>query len=132
MASSARIAQFVKDLKAKGIRNVRFELPDLHGTSRAKVVPINKVAGYAEKGLNLYGGTIALDTSSAVVPGSGLHEEIKYRDQMLFPDLDSVQIIPWLEGTAKVICDSQWAPGKPLTAAPRYVLKQLLAHAAWS
>ena len=62
MASSARIAQFVKDLKAKGIRNVRFELPDLHGTSRAKVVPINKVAGYAEKGLNLYGGTIALDT----------------------------------------------------------------------
>ena len=39
MASADRIAAFVEDLKSRNVRYVRFELPDLHGTSRAKVVP---------------------------------------------------------------------------------------------
>ncbi len=130
MAANDRISTFVEDLKAKNIRYLRFELPDLHGTSRTKVVPVDKVEGYARRGLNFYGGTLALDSASGVVPGSGLHEELNYRDQSLIPDLDSLRIVPWLEGTAKVICDTQWAPGDPLKAAPRYVLKKLLAEAA--
>ena len=42
--------------KAQGIRFVRFELPDMHGTSRTKMVPIERAYGYAESGLNMYGG----------------------------------------------------------------------------
>lgn len=130
MTNSGRIKAFVADLKAKDIRYVRFELPDLHGISRAKVIPIDKVAGYAEKGLNFYGGAIALDTASQVVGGSGMHEEVSYRDQMLIPDLDTVQIIPWLDGTAKVICDAQWEPGNPIMATPRHLLAKVLGEAA--
>ena len=69
MAAADRITKFVKDLKAKGIRYVRFEVPDTHGTSRLKVVPIDAVEGYARRGLNMYGGVFALDTASSVVPG---------------------------------------------------------------
>ena len=130
MAANDRITALVEDLKARNIRYLRFELPDLHGTSRVKVVPIDKVEGYARKGLNFYGGVLALDSASNVVPGSGLHEEISYRDQSLIPDPDSLQVIPWLQGTAKVVCDTQWAPGEPLKAAPRYVLRSLLDEIA--
>ena len=129
MASADRIASFVEDLKSKNIRYVRFELPDLHGISRVKVIPIDKVESYARKGLNFYGGVLALDTAAQVVGGSGMHEEIKYRDQQLIPDLDTVQILPWLDGTAKVICDCRWGPDQPITQSPRTVLAGLLEQA---
>lgn len=125
-----RINQFLQTLKDQGVEYVRFEMPDLHGVSRLKVVPIDKVEGYTRKGLNFYGGTLALDTASMVVPGSGLHEERKYRDHNIFPDLETLTPVPWLDRTAKVICDPQWSAGDPLTVAPRFVLKRLLAKAA--
>ncbi|MFQ5784923.1 MAG: glutamine synthetase family protein [Alphaproteobacteria bacterium] len=128
--SAAQIDRFVRDLGKQGVRHVRFELPDMHGTSRAKVVPIDAVAGYAKRGLNFYGGTLALDTASSVVPGALYHEQVKYRDQQLIPELSTVRPVPWLEDTVKVICDTEWAPGEPLRAAPRYVLRQLLERAA--
>jgi len=130
MAAADRISSFVQELKDKQIRYVRFELPDLHGTSRNKVIPIDKVEGYARKGLNFYGGVLALDSAAQVVGGSGMHEEVKYRDQQLIPDLDTVQILPWLEGTAKVICDARWAPDQPIAATPRTLLRRLLDQAA--
>jgi len=126
MRSKAAISRMMKELKEKNIKYVRFELPDTHGISRCKVVPIDKVEAYATVGLNFYGGVIALDTSSAVVGGSSMNEEKKYRDQYLFPDPDTVQVIPWLDATAKVICDTQWAPGELIEATPRQVLRRVL------
>lgn len=125
-----QIDQFLSTLKEQNVEYLRFELPDLHGVSRLKVVPIDKVEGYTRKGLNFYGGTLALDTASMVVPGSGLHAERRYRDHMLIPDLDTLAPVPWLNRTAKVICDPQWSATEPLTVAPRYVLKSLLSKAA--
>jgi glutamine synthetase len=58
-----------------GIEWVRFELPDMHGTSRSKTVPIRHAAGYADRGLNMYGGTSVLDSRSDVVGGTLYHEE---------------------------------------------------------
>jgi glutamine synthetase len=125
-----RVVQFLTRLQEQDVEYVRFELPDLHGVSRLKVVPIDKVEGYLRKGLNFYGGTLALDTASMVVTGSGLHEERKYRDHMLIADLGTLAPVPWLTHTAKVICDAQWDVDDPLTMAPRYVLKNLLQKAA--
>lgn len=123
------VNEFIEKLKDQKIEYVRFELPDLHGVSRLKVVPIDKVEGYTRKGLNFYGGTLALDTASMIVPGAGYHAEVRYRDHFLFPDLDTLTPVPWLEKTAKVICDPYWSLEEPLKAAPRYVLKTLLEAA---
>jgi glutamine synthetase len=123
------ITAWVQSLDDQGVRYVRFEFPDLHGVSRLKVVPLAKVETYARKGLNFYGGTLALDTASMVVPHSGYHEERKYRDQTIFPDLATCMPVPWMDDTVKVICDAYWGPDDPLQAAPRYVLKSLLALA---
>jgi glutamine synthetase len=112
--------------RAQGIRNVRFELPDMHGTSRSKLVPIEHAGRYAQEGLNMYGGTVVLDSRSDVVPGTLYNEEIAYADQRLRPDPTTAAVIPWAAGTGRMICDAYWDDGRPLGAAPRYVFRRVL------
>ena len=130
MAKDDRIGAAVARLRKDGIEWVRFEQSDLHGTSRSKLVPIGAVEGYARKGLNFYGGVIALDTASHVIPGTGLHEEINYQDTLLFPDFETVVRVPWMANTAKVICDLHHLDGSPVGGAPRGLLGRLIKEAA--
>src|ERR1700752_3433680 len=92
------------------------ELPDLHGISRSKLVPIDAVEGYARKGLNMYGGVLGLDTASNVISGTGLNEEINYGDSKLFPDFSTFRKVPWKSNTAKVICDVHFNDTSPIKA----------------
>src|SRR5437764_6757590 len=94
-----------------GIRNVRFELPDMHGTSRSKLVPIEHAGHYAEEGLNMFGGTVVLDSRSDVVSGALYNEEVGYADQRLVPDPSTAAIIPWFNDTGRMICDTYWYDG---------------------
>ncbi len=112
--------------REQGIRNVRFELPDMHGTSRSKLVPIEHAARYAEEGLNMYGGVVVLDSRSDVVPGTLYNEEIAYADQRLKPDPSTASIVPWVQDTGRMICDAYWDDGRPLGAAPRHVFRRVL------
>ena len=79
------VAALMAKLKQHGIEYLRFELPDLHGISRSKTVPADKVEGYARDGLNFYGGIQGLDTSSNVVPASAMHTQRNYADQRALP-----------------------------------------------
>jgi glutamine synthetase len=110
----------------RGIRNVRFELPDMHGTSRSKIVPINHAASYAKNGLNMYGGAAVLDSRSDVVPGTLYNEEVAYADQLLRPDPSTAAVVPWAEATARFICDASWPDGRALAASPRHVFRRVL------
>jgi glutamine synthetase len=112
-----------------GIGFVRFELPDMHGISRSKTIPIAHAADYAERGLNMYGGVSVLDSRSDVVPGTLYHEEVGYGDQLLFPDPDSAAVVPWADGTARLICDARWYDGTPLAATPRHVFRRAVERA---
>ena len=80
------VEQVLKEWRTAGIRYVRFELPDMHGTSRSKLVPIDHVERYAREGLNMYGGAVVLDSRSDIVPGTLYNEEVAYADQLLRPD----------------------------------------------
>lgn len=109
-----------------GIRYVRFELPDMHGISRSKTVPIEHAGGFAERGLNMYGGTSVLDTRSDVVPGTLYNEEKMYGDQLLHPDAETAALVPWADRTGRFICDATWYDGAPLEATPRQVYRRAL------
>jgi glutamine synthetase len=109
-----------------GIEWVRFELPDMHGTSRSKTIPTRHASDYAERGLNMYGGVSVLDSRSDVVGGTLYNEERKYGDQLLFPDPDSAAVVPWADRTARMICDARWYDGTPLSATPRQVFRNVL------
>jgi glutamine synthetase len=126
-----QVDDILKAWEQSGIRWVRFELPDLHGTSRSKTIPIHHAFDYAERGLNMYGGTSVLDSRSDVVPGTLYHDETSYADQLLWPDPDSAAVVPWAEATARVICDATWHDGGVLGATPRAVFREALdkAHA---
>lgn len=124
--SAATVEQVLAQWREQGIRTVRFELPDMHGTSRSKLVPIENAGDYARTGLNMYGGTVVLDSRSDVVPGTLYNEEVAYGDQRLRPDPSTAAVVPWAEATARLICDTYWDDGRPLGAAPRYVFRRVL------
>jgi glutamine synthetase len=119
-----------QSFRENSVEFVRFELPDLAGLSRGKTVPIDHVEGYALHGLNLYGGTVTLDSDSLPIAGTGYNEDINFADCLMVPDPEAVSNVPWLANTARVICDTKWYDGRPQVAAPRTVLKSILAKAA--
>jgi len=121
---------FAESLRENSVEFLRFELPDLAGLSRGKTVPIDHVESFALNGLNLYGGTVTLDTSSNPIPGLGYNEDTNFVDCLMVPDPATVSNVPWLANTARVICDTKWYDGRPQPAAPRTVLKTVLAAAA--
>ncbi len=122
--------RFTAALREKGIEFLRFELPDLAGLSRGKTVPIDHVESYVLNGLNLYGGTVTLDTNSIPIAGTGYNEDINFVDCLMVADPDTVSDVPWLVNTARVICDTRWYDGRPQLAAPRTVLKNVISAAA--
>jgi glutamine synthetase len=123
---TATVEQVLADWREQGIRYVRFELPDMHGTSRSKTIPIEHAESYSRGGLNMYGGAVVLDSRSDVVSGTLYNEEIAYADQRLRPDPATARIVPWAEATGRMICDTYWDDGRPLGAAPRHVFRRVL------
>ena len=120
------VEQILEGWQKDGIEWVRFELPDVHGISRSKTIPIRHASGYAARGLNMYGGASVLDSRSDVVPGTLYHEERQYADQLLFPDPDTAGVVPWADRTARFICDARWYDGTSLEATPRQVFRRAL------
>jgi glutamine synthetase len=123
------VGEILDDWSKQGVRYVRFELPDMHGLSRSKTVPMDHAGRFADRGLNMYGGASVLDTADSVVSGTLYNEEVKYRDQFLHPDSDTAAIVPWIEQTGRFICDTTWDDGTPLGAAPRHVFRRTLEKA---
>jgi glutamine synthetase len=119
-----------QSLRENSVEFVRFELPDLAGLSRGKTVPIDHVEAYTLNGLNLYGGTVTLDTNSIPIEGIGYNEDVNFTDCLMVPDPETVSNVPWLANTARVICDTKWYDGRAQLAAPRMVLKNVIAAAA--
>jgi glutamine synthetase len=120
---------FVSRVQQSGFDYLRFETPDMAGLSRGKTIPVAHIAGYMRKGLNFYGGAVALDSYSIPVRGSGYNEERNFADCVLVPDIETLTPVPWLERTGRVICDTMWYDGTPQWAAPRMLLKKMLSLA---
>jgi len=73
---------------------------------------------------------LALDMEMDPQPGYAMASwERGYGDFHLQPDLATLRRIPWLEGTALVLCDVGWEDGSPVVASPRQVLKAQVERA---
>jgi glutamine synthetase len=123
------VPEILDQWRDAGMTWVRFELPDLHGTARVKLVPIGKAADYAAEGLNFYGGAQVLDSRSDVVPGSLYNTEKRYADQLVKPDPSTAALVPWEEGHARFICSAYDMDGSPRLASPRQLLERVLGIA---
>jgi glutamine synthetase len=85
----------------------------------------------AEHGIEGCNYLLALDMEMDPQPGYEMASwDRGYGDFHLRPDLATLRRVPWLEGTALVLCDVSWEDGSPVVASPRQVLKRQLERAA--
>src|SRR3954453_10280978 len=84
----------------------------------------------AEHGLEGCNYLLALDMEMDPQPGYGMASWGQgYGDFVMTPDVAPLPRVPWLEGTALVLCDVGWADGTPVVASPRQVLRAQVERA---
>src|ERR1700730_4960418 len=74
---------------------------------------------------------LALEMEMDPVPGYEIASwERGYGDFSMVPDFSTMRRVPWLEGTALVLCDVAWNDGTPVRPPPRQVLKAQVDRAS--
>jgi glutamine synthetase len=116
------------DLRSAGITRLRVHYSDLLGTTRAKVIPLELAGQAAEDGLSFCVAVFAIDHTGVMPDGTGLRDEVQFRDMKVVPDLGTVRVVPWEHGTAICLSDCHF-DGEPLPADPRGILKRAIAEA---
>jgi glutamine synthetase len=113
-----------KEVEAGAIDTIVTAFTDMQGRLIGKRIQgeyfLEEVVGHAIEGCNYL---LALDMEMDPVPGYDMANwEKGYGDFTIAPDLSTLRRIPWLEGTALVLCDVTWEDGSPVAASPRQVL----------
>jgi glutamine synthetase len=125
--------QALRDLVAEGaIDTVLVAITDMQGRLQGKRCGaryfLEEVLPHGTEGCNYL---LAVDVDMNTVDGYEMSSwERGYGDLLMAPDLDTLRLLPWLEGTALVMCDVQWLDGTPMPASPRQILKAQLDRLA--
>ena len=118
---STPIQQFFKD---HGVSEVEAVVPDMAGIARGKVMPAVKFA--EDEGMRMP-ESIFLQTVTGEYPDDDRAISPSEIDIVLKADPKTLRVVPWAaEPTAQVIHDSFYGDGRPVTMAPRYVLRHVL------
>jgi glutamine synthetase len=118
---TSKIQQFFKE---HGIQEVEATIPDMAGIARGKVMPAEKFA--EEEGMRLP-EAIFLQTVTGDYPDDDSAISPSEIDIVLKADSNAISVVPWAaEPTAQVIHDCFYSDGRPVTMAPRYVLRHVL------
>jgi glutamine synthetase len=121
MTTPSPIRQFLKD---HGISEVEAIIPDMAGVARGKLVPAEKYI--EEEGMRLP-ESIFLQTVTGEYPEDESAINPSEIDIVLKADPGTIRVVPWAaEPTAQVIHDCYYGDARPVTMAPRYVLRRVL------
>ena len=121
-----------RDVEGGSIDTVVVAFTDMQGRLLGKRVHAQyfldeHIADHGVEGCNYL---LALDMEMEPVPGYSIASwDQGYGDFAMRPDLDTLRRIPWLEGTALVLCDVTWNDGSPVRPSPRQVLKEQVERA---
>ena len=114
-------------LESNNITEVECIFPDMAGSSKGKILPVNRfIKSVEDQGLKLADSVLG-----QTVSGSWIHESevIDYveEDVIMIPDLSTIRKIPWnKEPTAQIICDLYYNSVSPSDIAPRQILKNII------
>jgi glutamine synthetase len=131
--SGGLTVQALRDLVAEGhVDTVLVAITDMQGRLQGKRCGaryfLEEVLRHGTEGCNYL---LAVDVDMNTVGGYEMSSwERGYGDLLMAPDLDTLRVLPWLEGTALVLCDVQWLDGRPMPASPRQILKAQLDRLA--
>jgi glutamine synthetase len=107
-------------LKEKNVKYVLAQFVDIHGVAKAKVVPSSHLDLILDDGA----GFAAFAISGMGIGPNGA-------DYMAVGDLDTLGLLPWQPGYAKIVCDGH-VNGKPHDFDSRVALKRQIALLAKS
>ena len=120
VSSTGELKQWLKSNK---ISEVECIFPDMAGSSKGKILPVERfIKSIEDQSLKLADSVFGQTVSGKWVYES---EVIDYVEEDLFmaPDLSTLRKIPWnKEPTAQIICDLKYSTGEPSEIAPRQVL----------
>jgi glutamine synthetase len=106
--------------------------PDLQGRPVGKRVTGSFFLEHVqEHGIGACDYVLAVDVDMAPLPGYRFTSwDSGFGDLAARPDFGTTRILPWLEGTAMVLCDLVDAGGAPVAISPRQMLRRQIERAA--
>jgi glutamine synthetase len=124
-------------VEAGEIDTVLIALCDMQGRLQGKRLTarhfVDEVVDHGAEACNYL---LAVDVDMNTVDGYAMSSwERGYGDFVLKPDLATLRLVPWQEGTAMILCDLAWEDGSDVVASPRQILRRQLARLAdrgWS
>jgi glutamine synthetase len=116
------------EVEAGRIDTVLLAMTDMQGRLQGKRLTaahfLDEVVEHDAEGCNYL---LAVDVDMNTVEGYAMSSwERGYGDFVFKPDLSTLRLVPWQEGTALVTCDLVWEDGSPVVASPRQILKRQL------
>lgn len=113
------------EIESGELDTVLVVFPDMQGRLLGKRVSSHFFLTHAQREGHACDYLLATDMEMETVPGFEAASWSKgYGDFVMRPDLSTLRRLPWLEGTAMVICDITDHHGKLAPHAPRSVLKK--------
>ncbi len=106
--------------------------PDMYGRPVGKRVTADFWSSHVSAhGIEACEYLLAVDVDMNPLPGyTFANWDTGYGDVVCVPDFATARRIPWLEGTAMVICDLTDLDGQPVEVSPRQMLRRQLERAA--
>src|ERR1044071_3726700 len=114
------------------IDTVLVVFPDMQGRLMGKRVTASFfLDAVARGGMHACAYLLTVDVDMTPLPGYRLASwSTGYQDFHAVCDMSTLRRIPWLEGTALVLCDLVDHHGKPVEESPRRVLQRQVERAA--
>jgi glutamine synthetase len=112
------------------IDTVLLAIADMEGRLQGKRLTaahfLDVVAHEGAEGCNYL---LAVDVDMNTVEGYEMSSWSRgYGDFAMRPDLETLRVVPWHQGTALVMADLEWHDGAEVVASPRQILKRQLAR----
>ncbi len=116
------------EVDAGRIDTVLIGMVDMQGRLQGKRLTaahfLDEVVEHDAEGCNYL---LAVDVDMNTVEGYAMSSwEQGYGDFVFKPDLSTLRLVPWQEGTAFAMCDLVWEDGSPVVASPRQILRRQL------
>lgn len=133
-AGMLSVTDLVAKVEAGTIDTVLVAMTDMQGRLQGKRCSaryfVEEVLNHATEACDYL---LAVDVEMTTVDGYEMSSwDTGYGDFVLRPDLSTLRLLPWLPGTALVLCDVEQVDnhGQPVTASPRQVLRAQLDRLA--
>ena len=132
MDPALTLDQLRTEVTQERIDTVLLALTDMQGRLQGKRLTAHHFLDVvAEHGAEACNYLLAVDVEMNTVEGYAMSSwERGYGDFEMKPDMSTLRLVPWHEGTALCLADLHWADHSPVVASPRQILRGQLDRLA--